>query len=88
MNWKTFQETAPEFARLAEERFVRSGVALLGTLHKDGSPRISPVEPLIAEGELLAGSDVALDQGVGSAARSPLHPAQCHYQPRGNGRRM
>ena len=55
MNWKTFQETAPELARLAEERFVQSGVALLGTLHKDGSPRISPVEPLIADGELLLG---------------------------------
>lgn len=55
MNWKTFQETAPELARLAEERFVRNGVALLGTLHKDGSPRISPVEPLLAEGELLLG---------------------------------
>lgn len=55
MNWKTFQEVAPELARLAEERFARSGVALLGTLHKDGSPRISPVEPLLAEGELLLG---------------------------------
>jgi hypothetical protein len=38
MNWKTFQETAPELARLAEERFARSGVALLSTLHKYGSP--------------------------------------------------
>ncbi|MGO8950445.1 MAG: pyridoxamine 5'-phosphate oxidase family protein [Ktedonobacterales bacterium] len=55
MNWKTFQETAPELASLAEERFARSSVALLGTLHKDGSPRISPVEPLLAEGELLLG---------------------------------
>jgi hypothetical protein len=55
MNWKTFQETAPDLARLAEERFERNGVALLGTLHKDGSPRISPVEPLLANGELLLG---------------------------------
>jgi hypothetical protein len=55
MNWKTFQETAPELARLAQERFARSGVALLGTLHEDGSPRISPVEPLLTEGELLLG---------------------------------
>jgi len=55
MNWTTFQETVPELARLTEERFGRNGVALLGTLHKDGSPRISPVEPLLAEGELLLG---------------------------------
>jgi hypothetical protein len=55
VNWKTFQETAPQLASLAEERFARTGVALLGTLHQDGSPRISPVEPLLAEGELLLG---------------------------------
>jgi hypothetical protein len=55
MNWKMFQETAPELARLAEERFVRHRVVLLGTLHRDGAPRISPVEPLLAEGELLLG---------------------------------
>jgi hypothetical protein len=55
MNWKTFQETVPELARFAQERFARSGVALLGTLHADGSPRISPIEPLLAEEELLLG---------------------------------
>jgi hypothetical protein len=42
MNWRTFQQTAPELARLAQERFVSNKVALLGTLHRDGSPRISP----------------------------------------------
>ena len=55
MNWKAFQQTAPELARLTEERFARRRVALLGTLHRDGSPRISPVEPLLADGELLLG---------------------------------
>jgi hypothetical protein len=38
-------------ARLASAR-----VALLGTLRRDGSPRISPVEPYIAWGELLIGA--------------------------------
>jgi Pyridoxamine 5'-phosphate oxidase len=55
MNWKTLQQTAPDLAHLAQERFARSRVALLGTLHTDGSPRISPVEPLLAGGELLLG---------------------------------
>jgi hypothetical protein len=55
MNWTTFQQSAPELARLTEARFVRYGVALLGTLHRGGSPRISPVEPLMADGELLLG---------------------------------
>jgi hypothetical protein len=35
---------------------LRVGVALLGTLRKDGSPRISPVEPFIVEGELVFGA--------------------------------
>jgi hypothetical protein len=55
MKWKAFRETAPALALRAEERFARSGVALLGTLRQDGSPRISPVEPLIALEELLLG---------------------------------
>jgi Pyridoxamine 5'-phosphate oxidase len=55
MHWKTFREEAPEVARLAQERFARSGVALLGTLRRDGSPRISPVEPLLTPEDLLLG---------------------------------
>jgi hypothetical protein len=31
------------------------GVALLGTIRRDGSPRISPVEPAIAAGQLMFG---------------------------------
>jgi hypothetical protein len=31
-------------------------VALLGTLRRDGSPRISPVEPYLWEGQLLIGA--------------------------------
>ncbi len=30
-------------------------LALLGTLRRDSSPRISPIEPCIAEGQLLIG---------------------------------
>ncbi|MCH7578268.1 MAG: hypothetical protein IH822_10875 [Chloroflexi bacterium] len=42
-------------AQLGEERFDRSGLVLVGTVRKDGSPRISPVEPLITQGQLLLG---------------------------------
>lgn len=31
-------------------------VALLGTLRRDGSPRISPIEPYIAAGQLIIGA--------------------------------
>jgi hypothetical protein len=56
MIWAEFATAAPELARLAEERFDRAGLALLGTLRRDGSPRISPVEPCRAEGHLLFGA--------------------------------
>ena len=55
MNWGEFKEAAPEMAQLGEERFERSGLILLGSVRADGSPRISPVEPLIVDGEFLLG---------------------------------
>ncbi|MGH3046042.1 MAG: pyridoxamine 5'-phosphate oxidase family protein [Gaiellaceae bacterium] len=47
---------SPEIARLAKERFEGAGIALLGSVRRDGSPRISPVEPYFAEGHLLFGA--------------------------------
>ncbi len=55
MNWKEFRRAAPALARKAEQLFGKSGVVLLGTVRKDGSPRISPVEPLLVLGELYVG---------------------------------
>jgi len=55
MNWSKFAAAAPELARLAEERFENTGLALVGTIRKDGTPRISPIEPAIFEGHLLLG---------------------------------
>ena len=45
-SWKEFAEQAPEFAEFGKARF-QSGVAYLGTLHADGSPRVHPVTPII-----------------------------------------
>ena len=47
---------APELARLGLARLNSARVALLGTLRRDGSPRISPIEPYIADGQLLIGA--------------------------------
>ena len=55
MKWDAFAEEAPELAAEGEKRFDSSGVVLVGTLTKDGSPRISPVEPLVLDGYLLLG---------------------------------
>jgi hypothetical protein len=37
-------------------RLNSTRLALLGTLRRDGSPRISPIEPYLAEGQLLIGA--------------------------------
>ncbi len=55
MKWEEFEAGAPEVAELARTEFERHGMALVGTLRKDGSPRISCVLPLVLDGELLLG---------------------------------
>jgi hypothetical protein len=56
MIWRDFEAAAPEIARLGKERLDQARVALLGTLRKDGSPRISPVEPFLTQGHLIFGA--------------------------------
>jgi Pyridoxamine 5'-phosphate oxidase len=53
--WHELEVSAPEIARLGLARLAATRVALLGTLRLDRSPRISPVEPYLAGGELLIG---------------------------------
>ena len=55
MTWHELETAVPEIARPGRERLERAGIALLGTLRKDGSPRISPVEPHVVEGDLVFG---------------------------------
>lgn len=55
MRWAEFERAAPHLARQGRERFERTRVALIATLRTDGSPRISPVEPVFAMGQLLLG---------------------------------
>ena len=47
-SWTEFAGQAPEFAEFGKARF-QSGVAYLGTLRPDGSPRVHPVTPIIGE---------------------------------------
>jgi hypothetical protein len=55
MDWDAFTEACPEIATLGEERLRSRELCLLGTLRRDGSPRISPCEPDFASGRLLIG---------------------------------
>jgi hypothetical protein len=53
--WKDFRSTVPEFAKTAEEVLGTNGLALIGTIRRDGTPRISPVEVFFPREELLMG---------------------------------
>jgi hypothetical protein len=53
--WQAFRSADGPFARLAEGRIEGPGLVLVGTLRRNGWPRISPVEPLIVDGVLYLG---------------------------------
>jgi hypothetical protein len=55
MRWDEFTTACPELAALARNRFERDQIVLLGTIRRDGRPRISPCEPDFAAGRLLFG---------------------------------
>lgn len=55
MIWREFQQAVPQLAGLVQQQFQRTGVALLGTICRDGTPRISPIEPVVAQEQLLLG---------------------------------
>ena len=54
MNWAEFEAGAPELAQAGRQRLT-ARVALIGTIRRDGSPRISPVEPVFAADRLMFG---------------------------------
>jgi Pyridoxamine 5'-phosphate oxidase len=55
VTWPDLAAGAPELARRGRERLEQTSIALIGTLRKDGSPRISPIEPNFHGDALLFG---------------------------------
>ena len=53
--WSETEAVAPELAAAVRGRFEAHGMGLMATLRRDGSPRISGIEPLFALGELWLG---------------------------------
>jgi hypothetical protein len=53
MRWSELDERQPRLAAKARERLVEPGVLLVVSLRKDGTPRLSPVEPYVMDGRLL-----------------------------------
>ena len=54
--WSEVETEAPELSALARELLLAHTHLTLATLRKDGSPRISGTEIILAEGELWLGS--------------------------------
>jgi hypothetical protein len=70
--WRDVELGAPEIARPGMARLTAARLALLGTLRRDGSPRISPVEPVLAGGQLLIGA-MTWSAKAGDLRRDPRY---------------
>jgi predicted pyridoxine 5'-phosphate oxidase superfamily flavin-nucleotide-binding protein len=54
LTWEELERAAPQIAARGRELIERFQFVLVGTLTKDGSPRITPVEAYIVDGHLLS----------------------------------
>jgi hypothetical protein len=65
MRWAEVQHAEPRLGAVMRSRLVEPGVLLVVTLRRDGSARLSPVEPFVLDGDLwlsmLWGSRKAAD---------------------------
>jgi hypothetical protein len=53
MRWDELESRQPRLAALAQQRLIDPGVLLVVTIRRDGTPRLSPVEPFVMEGRLM-----------------------------------
>jgi hypothetical protein len=74
-SWSEFVSAAPELARLVEERLAAGWYALLGTIRRDGFPRISGVVPHFVDLELLLAmrTDSSMAEDLRREPRCSLH---------------
>lgn len=52
MKWSEMAARQPALGTIAREKLIDPGVLLVGTVRRDGSARISGVEPLVMDGDL------------------------------------
>ena len=53
LRWADFEVAASELATLGRERFERFGFLFVGTVRRDGGPRVNPVEAYVVDGHLV-----------------------------------
>ena len=54
-NWHEFATARPDLAEIGLELLPPCGIAYLGTVRRDGGPRVHPVCPVIGGGRLFVG---------------------------------
>jgi hypothetical protein len=52
MKWSELERRQPGLADLGRRRLLAPGVVLVATIRRDGTPRLSPVEPFVMDGDL------------------------------------
>jgi hypothetical protein len=52
VRWADFEQAAPELAALGRERIEQFGFVFVGTIRRDGGPRVNPAEAHFVRGEL------------------------------------
>jgi hypothetical protein len=52
MYWSELERAQPGLAGLGQERLLAPGVVLVATIRRDGTPRLSPVEPFVMDGDV------------------------------------
>src|SRR2546427_11666791 len=82
MQWELFVKACPEISEVARARFARDQLVMVGTLRRDGWPRVSPCETDIAAGHLFCGmmwqSTKALD--LLRDPRLTVHSVTCNRE--------
>lgn len=75
MRWEEIESGQPALGAVARDKLIRPGVLLVGTTRRDGSARISGVEPLVMDGDLWLSmmSTSAKERDLGRDPRILLH---------------
>ena len=67
MRWDDLHAQQPRLGAVADDRLLGPGVVLVATIRRDGTPRLSPVEPFVLDGDLW------LSMLLGSLKATDLH---------------
>ena len=80
MKWSAIAASEPALGAVVFDTLIKPGVLMAGTIRRDGSPRISGVEPLVMDGDLWLSmmSASAKARDLGRDPRILLHQTSEH----------